>query len=142
MMPHIRSFAESDCLRLVEILERNGQYSYPVAEGPEAMCRFAACDVSIFLVAECDGQIQGFIRAIYDGSRALIHLMSVNPEVQGRGIGGALLAATEAELSRRGASGASVTATENSAGFWEKHGYGHLPVHLMLKTKFISNPGL
>jgi ribosomal protein S18 acetylase RimI-like enzyme len=131
----IRTFVERDSDRLVEILQRNDQYSYPEIEGPTAMSRVAGCDAAVFLVAEIDGVPQGLVRAVYDGSRALIHLLSVAPEFQHRGVGKALVNAVEEELSRRGAPSVSVTVTDRSAGFWEKQGFERLPVHLMLKPK-------
>lgn len=129
-------FATSDASRLTEILQRNGQYDYPDIEGPDAMRRFAACDAAVFLVAESDGRVQGLVRAVYDGSRALIHLVSVDPDVQRHGIGQALVTAVEAELHRRGAPGAAVTVTETSADFWHQRGYDALPVRVMLKSQF------
>ena len=128
-----RSFIESDIEYLVEILQLNGQYGYPQVEGPEAMKRVAACDAAVFLVAETRGRPCGFIKAVYDGSRALIHLLSVHPHHQRSGIGGALVDAMLAELSRRGAPTVSVTVNEKSAGFWKKQGFSRLPVFLMLK---------
>ena len=44
------------------------------------MRRVAACTATVFLLAEVQGQPQGFIRAVYDDSRALIHLLSVHPD--------------------------------------------------------------
>ena len=139
MVPvHIRNFTEKDLSRLVEILEHNGQYGHPEIEGPEAMRRFAASDGSVFLVAECWDRIAGFLRATYDGSRALIHVLSVHPDLQKRGIGRTLVEAAESELRRRGAPGAAATVTVKSRAFWAKMGYVSLPVHLMLKETFES----
>ena len=138
-MIKIRPFIQSDSARLVEILRTNGQYDYPAIEGPEAMERVADCDAAVFLVAEEAGQVQGFIRGVYDGSRALIHLVSVHPSAQRKGIGSALLSAMERELNRRGAPTASVTVTEHSVGFWEKQGFKHSAVNLMLKTDIVHN---
>ena len=135
----IRPFADSDCDRLVEILELNGQYGYPEVEGPDAMKRVAACDAAYFLVAEVAGQPAGLVRGNYDGSRAMIHLLSVSPEVQRKGIGKALVAAAQDEVGRRGAPGLSVTVTHESAGFWKKlgFGFGSVDVRLMLKTSLL-----
>jgi GNAT superfamily N-acetyltransferase len=130
----IRPFTETDTARLVAILQYNGQYHYPEIEGPAAMRRVADCEAAVFLVAEVAGQPQGFIRAVYDGSRALIHLLSVHPDFQHEGIGRALVEAVEAELQRRGAPSVSVTVTERSAQFWEKQGFVPVPVSLMLKV--------
>ena len=100
------------------------------------MRRFAACDAAVFLVAESGGEALGFVRAVYDGSRAFIHLLSVDPGAQRQGIGRALVKAAEAELCRRGAPGAAVTVTEASADFWRQRGYEALPVRVMLKPRF------
>ncbi len=132
----VRRFTPGDAPRLVEILTHNGQYGHPEIEGPGAMRRFDASGGSVFLVAESGERIVGFLRAAYDGSRALIHVLSVDPDFQTRGIGRTLVEAAEQELQRRGAPGAAATVTEKSAGFWEKMGYVSLPVHLMLKETF------
>ena len=129
----IREFESSDAECLVEILRLNGQYSSAEVEGPAAMERFAQCDVALFLVAEEGGRPKGLLRAVYDGSRAMVHLLSVHPEYHRKGVGSDLLVAAQSELRRRGAPSLSVTVTEESAGFWEKHGFSRLPVFLMLK---------
>jgi GNAT superfamily N-acetyltransferase len=131
----IRPFALSDGNDLVAILERNGQFGWPDVEGVAAMQRVAACAAAVFLVAEIDQRAEGLIRAVYDGSRALIHLLSVNPDFHGRGIGTALVNAVQAELGRRGAPSVSVTVTDGSLGFWRKQGFDLLPVSLMLKPR-------
>ena len=95
MHTHIRPFVERDADRLVDILTRNGQFGHPDVEGTAAMRRVASCDAAVFLVAEVDGQPEGLVRAVYDGSRALIHLLSVNPSAQGRGIGRSLVSAVQ-----------------------------------------------
>ena len=118
---------------LVEILKANYQYGYPEVEGVEAMQRVAACDAAIFIVAAVDARPCGFIKGIYDGSRAIIHLLSVHPAMQHSGIGTALVRAFRAECKARNAPTLSVTVTEQSAGFWEKQGFERLPVFVMLE---------
>ncbi len=130
----VRVFRQSDIPALVELLQLNAQLDYPEIEGPAAMERVAQCDAAIFLVAEVGGKPCGMIKAIYDGSRALIHLLSVHPAYQRSGVGSILVNAVSAELSQRGAASIGVTATEKSAPFWEKRGFGRLPVFLMLRT--------
>jgi len=129
----VRDYRQSDAEHLVEILKVNGQYEYPHVEGPDAMDRVAACDAAVALVAEIDGQVVGYIRAVYDGARALIHLLTVHPDYQRKGVGAALLAAVEDELRKRGASGTTVTVTEASRSYWERMGFKRVPAFLMLK---------
>ncbi|HUR21612.1 MAG TPA: GNAT family N-acetyltransferase [Vicinamibacterales bacterium] len=131
---HVRPFHAADADDLVDILTRNGQFGHPDVEGATAMRRVAACEAAVFLVAEGEGRPQGFVRAIYDGSRALIHLLSVSPEAQHRGIGRTLVDAAQTELRRRGAPTVSVLVNDASAAFWQKQGFHALPVYLMLKT--------
>ena len=137
----VRPFEDADAPRLAQILESNGQYGYPEVEGPVAMRRVAACEAAVFLVAEQDGIVVGFVRAVYDGARALIHLLSVDRGAWRRGVGTALVGAVEVELARRGAPGAMVPVTHDSSGFWARQGYADLPVRVMLKSRFHAGPG-
>jgi predicted N-acetyltransferase YhbS len=131
----IRRFVEGDAAQLVDILTRNEQFGHPEVEGIAAMRRVASCEAAVFLVAQVDGQAVGLVRAVYDGSRALIHLLSVSPRFQHRGIGRALVNAVQVELRGRGAPSVSVTVTDISARFWQKQGFEVLPVYLMLKEQ-------
>ncbi len=133
MKMRIRKFRKSDISNLVEILKLNGQYQYPEIEGPDSMKKVANCDAAIFLVAETEKQPRGFIKAIYDGSRALIHLISVHPKYQNRNIGKMLIDEVCSRFICGGAPTVSVTVTDQSAGFWERKGFVRLPVFLMLK---------
>ena len=140
MAIEIRPFRVTDTDDLVEILKLNGQYDYPEVEGPGAMKRVSECPAAVFLVAEEAARPVGLIRGIYDGARALIHLLSVHPDHQHQGTGRALVAAISAEFRRRGSSGTTVTVSESSARFWEKIGFTQLPVFLMLTSFDARNP--
>ena len=131
----IRHFEPKDSDYLVEILKMNRQYSYPNVDGPEAMLRVAQCHAAIFLTAADNERAVGCIRANYDGARAMIHLLSVHPEYQNRGIGTKLVKAAIKELKARGAPTVSVTVTHASKGYWDKLGFEQVPAFLMLKTK-------
>ncbi len=137
MRVRIRPFQDADAPAVVEILTRNGQYEFPEIEGPEAMARVASCPAAVFYVAcpETGGSPLGMIKAVYDGSRALIHLLSVHPDAQGKGIGKALINATLEELARRGAPTCSVLTTEAAQPYWENMDFQRLPAFLMLRTK-------
>jgi GNAT superfamily N-acetyltransferase len=132
MAIRIRQFKDDDVEILVEILRLNGQYDHPEIEGPACMKRAARCDSVVFLVAEEQSQPRGFVRGVYDGARALIHLLSVHPKHQHRGIGSLLVDSIKGEFARRGSPGTMVTVSERSAPFWEKIGFQRLPVFVML----------
>lgn len=97
------------------------------------MAQAAASPSTIFLVATIGETPVGLARAVYDGTRAMIHLLSVNPDHQGQGIGTALVMALRTALIARGAPTLSVTVTEASAAFWARLGFEQIPVRLMLK---------
>ena len=131
---HLQMLAASQASKEIQFrILKNGQYAYPEVEGPDSMARVADCEAAVFLVAEIESRPRGFIKAVYDGSRAMIHLLSVHPETQSQGIGKALIESVEQEFARLGVSSVSVTATEQSAAYWEKSGFEKLPVFLMLK---------
>ncbi len=127
--PLIRPFQDADATAVAAILETNDQYAFPAVEGPAAMARVAACPAAVF-----DGRVVGYVKAVYDGSRALLHLLSVHPDYQGRGLGRALVEEVEGELRRRGAPSLSVLVTQGSVGWWKRWGFSPTPAFLLLKV--------
>jgi ribosomal protein S18 acetylase RimI-like enzyme len=116
----IRDFKPEDSKALVEILKANLQYGDPSTEGPEAMMRVSQCRAAVFLVAEEDGKPIGFSRGVYDGSKALIHIVSVLPARQRRGVGTALVRETAKRFKERGATNLAVTVPGDNLEFWKK----------------------
>lgn len=118
----IRDFKPEDSSYLVDILKANQQYSNPEIDGPEAMLRVHECVAAEFLVAEEDGKPVGMIRGVYDGSRAIIHVASVHPDYQRRGIGRTLVQEIARRFKERGARSLAVT-VPGELGFWRKVGF-------------------
>lgn len=119
----IRDFQLADVDEIVEILKLNDQYGFPEVDGPEAMKRVKACSTAVFLVCETDGKAVGVVRGNYDGSRAIIHQLSVHPAHQNRGIGTALVKEIVKRFEQMGAPTVSATITEESLPFWRKVGF-------------------
>ncbi|MDH5363047.1 MAG: GNAT family N-acetyltransferase [Aigarchaeota archaeon] len=119
----IRDFELSDLDDVVEILGLNGQYGYPEVDGPEAMKKVRACEAAVFLVCEMEGKTVGVVRGNYDGSRAMIHQLSVHPDCQRRGIGTVLVEAIVERFRQMGAPTVSATVIEKSLPFWQKIGF-------------------
>ena len=119
----IRDFKLGDINDVVEILKLNNQFGFPDVDGPVAMKRVKACDAAIFLVCEVDSKVVGCIRGTYDGSRAIIHQLSVHPAYQRRGIGTIIVREIVKRFQERGASTVSATVTTDSLGFWRKVGF-------------------
>ena len=59
-------------------------------------------DVSLFLVAEVNGEVVGTVMGGYDGHRGSAYYLGVHPEFRGRGIANALLNRLEKKLIARG----------------------------------------
>jgi len=119
----IRDFQLTDRDEIVEILKLNNQYGFPEVDGPEAMKRVKACSVAVFLVCEIDGRVVGVVRGNYDGSRAIVHQLSVHPAYQRQDIGTALVKEIVKRFRQMGAPTVSATVTEESLPFWQKVGF-------------------
>jgi len=119
----IRDFQLNDRDEIVEILKLNNQYGFPEVDGPEAMKRVKACSAAVFLVCEIDGRVVGVVRGNYDGSRAMVHQLSVHPAYQKQGIGTALVKEIVKRFRQMGAPTVSATVTEESLPFWQKVGF-------------------
>ena len=119
----IRNFEQRDAQAIVEILKMNNQYGFPEVDGPEAMRRVKACRAAIFIVYEKQGKIVGAVRGNYDGSRAIIHELSVHPDYRKQGIGTALVKEIVKRFREKGAPTVSATVIEESLGFWQKIGF-------------------
>jgi len=119
----IRDFQLADIDEIVEILKLNNQYGFPEVDGSEAMKRVKACSVAVFLVCEIEGKVVGVVRGNYDGSRAIIHQLSVHPVYQSRGIGAVLVKDIVKSFQQMGAPTVSATITGESLRFWQKIGF-------------------
>jgi N-acetylglutamate synthase-like GNAT family acetyltransferase len=122
----IREFKIKDADEVVEILRLNDQYSL-LLEGPEAMKKVSECESAVYLVAEIEGKVVGVIKGIYDGSRALIHQVSVHPKYQKSGIGSTLVRAVARKFKKMGAPTVAVTASLRSRDFFGKLGFEEFP---------------
>jgi N-acetylglutamate synthase-like GNAT family acetyltransferase len=119
----IRDFTPEDTDDIVEILKLNNQYEFPEVDGPEAMKRVSICKAAVFLVCEIDDRVVGVVRGNYDGSRAIIHQISVHPAHQRRGAGKALVMEIVKRFQQMGAPTVSATITDQSLPFWQKVGF-------------------
>lgn len=127
----IRDFRVEDADAIVEILKLNNQYGFPQVDGPEAMRRVRACSAAVFLVSEMDSRVVGFVRGNYDGSRAIIHQISVHPLYQRRGTGAALVKEIVRKFQEWGASTVSAMVTDQSLMFWQKTGFRKTQIFLV-----------
>ncbi len=128
----IRSFVFTDLEAVIEILRINGQLNFPSVDGPKPLIRVSRTPGAFFLVAEANNQIVGIARGIWDGSRALVHQLSVHPDFQRKGIGTTLMRVIARMFSQEGAPSLSVTATEATRAFYERLGFSPVDVVFMV----------
>ncbi|QBX83774.1 GNAT family acetyltransferase [Enterobacter roggenkampii] len=87
-------------------------------------------DVSLFLVAEVNGEVVGTVMGGYDGHRGSAYYLGVHPEYRGRGIANALLNRLE-EADRPRLSENQIMVREDNdvvLGMYERLGYVHADV--------------
>jgi hypothetical protein len=72
-----------DASALENLLIAVGGLAHPEIDDREAMLRVHTCPAAVFLAAEEDGRPVGLVRGVYDGSRALIHLLAYILTIKG-----------------------------------------------------------
>jgi len=128
----IRNFNPKDADRCEQILLLNDQLPCPEIDGKEAMKRVYKRQGRYFLVAEENGFVIGLTRGTYDGSRALLWELSVDPNYQSKGVGKGLMKELLTKFKEDGAPTVSVTSLEKSREYYVKHGFEELPIKFML----------
>ncbi|MFC4854410.1 GNAT family N-acetyltransferase [Actinophytocola glycyrrhizae] len=149
MTVDIRRAREDDDARLLEIDFATWTTSVSPAPPPAREERTSFFDdrrnAGDYLVAEVDGKVSGFVlvrQAIPIESHE--HVLSINelavdPAVQGRGIGGALIEAAAADAARRGARKLTLRVLGGNAGarrLYERRGF---VVEGVLRGEFLLN---
>lgn len=128
----VREAKPNDFERLEEILKQNNMFQYPKIDGKKAMQRIYKKIGRYFLVAETPEKVVGFIRGVYDGSRAMIHQIAVDLKYQGKGIGNKLINKIAIRFKEDGALTLAVTVRPNSKNYFKYKGFSEIPITLML----------
>lgn len=138
----VRRATADDLDSVVRITKENNHYWTPEVDGREPLSRILERDTNVFLVSESpdDNEVTGFILGSWDGARAIIHKISVKPDLQKCGIGSALVNEAIGRFKQMGAPTVGVTAADNSlenemiesTGFWTKLGFRMIPARLMI----------
>ncbi len=135
----IRRAAPVDAPRMVEIMESNHHFYHPVVDGCESLARQMSMPHNVLLVAEIDGKVQGFVTGTWDGARAFLFKMSVDPTLQRQGIGTMLVKESARIFKGMGAVTVGLSAADgtggeqnNAVGFWAKLGFELIPARLMI----------
>ena len=92
--------------------------------------KLALRDGLLFIAEGPEGEVQGTIMAGYDGHRGWLYALAVNPVLQGRGLGRALVEHACAELAARGCAKVNLQVregNERAAAFYEALGFEREP---------------
>lgn len=121
----VRRFEPGDRAAVVELWGRT-ELTRPWNDPDLDIDRKVAVDPEGFLVAAIDDRLVGTVMAGYDGHRGWINYLAVDPDAQGRGVGGRLVREAEQLLGRRGCPKVNLqirTANETAVEFYRAIGY-------------------
>ena len=128
---------------VITITKDNNHFWTPEVDGKDALTRVLERNTNVFLVSEKmeNEEVTGFIVGSWDGARAIIHKISVKPDMQMNGIGKALVEEAIVQFKDMGAPTVGVTAADGtsenekieSTGFWTGLGFEKIPARLMIK---------
>ncbi|NES12947.1 MULTISPECIES: GNAT family N-acetyltransferase [Micromonospora] len=109
---------------LVEAQRYGDPFLPPLTETLDEV-RAAIAGPTIVLAARLGTRVVGSVRARVDGDTAHVGRLAVAPDLQGRGVGGRLLAAIEAACAGRVARFALFTGAQSAAnlGLYDRRGY-------------------
>jgi ribosomal protein S18 acetylase RimI-like enzyme len=97
-------------------------------DDPPSVRTLLARDPEALLVAELDGRIIGTLIVGWDGWRAGLYRLAVDPQLRRLGIGGSLVREAERRLAEVGARRVAVVVIgehDHAVGFWRAMGYEH-----------------
>jgi ribosomal protein S18 acetylase RimI-like enzyme len=121
----IRSLRRGDEPRVIELWHACG-LTRPWNDPARDLATSLACQTGDVLVAEVNGRIAGTAMVGFDGHRAWVYYLAVDPAEQGRGIGAQLMAEAERRSRAAGAPKLNVMVRGDNAGargFYERIGY-------------------
>jgi RimJ/RimL family protein N-acetyltransferase len=121
----VRSYRTTDYDALLALWQAVG-FSPDRRDSREALQQKLYCDRGPFLAAEMEGRVVGTAMASWDGRRAWVYRVAVDPAHQGKGIGRHLMAEIEARLEQLGAQSAALLVSpqnERAIRFYSRRGY-------------------
>jgi ribosomal protein S18 acetylase RimI-like enzyme len=123
----IRPFRPEDQDTVIALWQACG-LTRPWNDPVKDIARKCAEQPELFFVGEHGGRIVASAMAGYDGHRGWVNYLSVEPALQGRGFGAALMRHIEARLTARGCPKLNLQVREGNdavIGFYERLGYGN-----------------
>ena len=130
-----REFQLADYEQVAALWEAAG-ISLSVGDDPAGFSRRLERDAELFFVAEEGDRIVGVVMGCYDGRRGWINHLAVAPELQGHGVGTALVAELEERFRAIGCPKVNLLIKPSNADvqrFYERSGYAANPLIFMEK---------
>ncbi len=135
----LRAFRfEQDYPAVIDLWNRSGPgVQVRKSDQAEEIKKKLERDPDLFLVAEHEGQVIGTVMGGFDGRRGMIYHLAVESAFRAHGIGGKLMQEVESRLAQKGCIKAYLLVTlenEEVIPFYEKRGWGEMPMHLFGKN--------
>lgn len=124
---HIRTYRPDDQAEVIALWQACG-LTRPWNDPVKDIERKLAEQPELLLVGEADGRIVASAMVGYDGHRGWVNYLSVEPALQGRGHGAALMRHIEALLLSRGCPKLNLQVRQGNdavLGFYARLGYGN-----------------
>ncbi len=121
----IRPFKPADKEAVVDLWRRCGLLR-PWNDPHKDIARKLCVQPEWFLVATCAGRITATVMAGFDGHRGWVNYLAVDPQLQRRGLGRAIMAAAERLLRDAGCPKINLQIRRDNAGairFYERVGF-------------------
>ncbi len=121
----VRGYRTSDYDVVLALWQAVG-FAPDYRDSRDALQRKLYCDRGPFLAAEMEGRVVGTAMASWDGRRAWVYRVAVDPAHQRKGIGRRLMTELEAKLERLGAQSAALLVSpqnERAIRFYSRRGY-------------------
>jgi ribosomal protein S18 acetylase RimI-like enzyme len=135
--PLIRAFREDDYDAVVRVWRAAGLTIKPSDTLPE-LRKVIDRNPGLFLVADDEGSVAGAVIGAWDGRRAWVYHLAVDPALQRRGIGRMLMDELERRLRAVGATRLNLLVEQGNApvaDFYRRLGYA--PDDLLFMTKLL-----
>lgn len=122
----VRTAVDADVPALLLFWQLVGENAGRPADAPEAIARLIVHDPEAVLLGEVDSELAATLVVGWDGWRANLYRLAVDPRHRGRGFAQRLLEHAEGRLAGLGVARAcAMVLDDNSAGaaFWRAAGY-------------------
>ncbi|MDG2950621.1 GNAT family N-acetyltransferase [Exercitatus varius] len=102
----------------------------PSDDTPQAIAEFLSFNPGLNYIASSENKVVGVVMCGFDGRRATVYHLAVNPLYRRKGIASALMSVLEKALQEKGVTKGRLLAfktNEDATSFWQKEGWNLQP---------------